>query len=398
LEGKNMGSLNRIWIATALIALILFQCLLVYAETSNQSTDSWSTKAPMHEARSGLGVIAVDGKIYAIGGTSSNYYSLTNVLKTNEQYDPVNDTWTYKTPMPTARAYFAIAAYQGKIYCTGGATGTQPVDYPSGFYGYTTVNVTEVYDTVNNTWETKAPLPVSIMQISAQAIDGKIYVMGAGSIYVYDIANNSWTNKGYIPTPRYSALIENKIFATGMHDVNYPPNSTYYGWTYAAQQVLTYDPITNNITQGSDGPILVDGTGVGATMGINAPQRLYVLGFRYQWGSYLAVNQAYDPKSDTWANATVMPTTRFDFGVAVVNDSLYAIGGSLPTQNSKALAVNEQYFPLGYGTLSTLTPSSTTPIKSDYANLSPFWVIPVLIIVAVCCSLFLFRRKRSGKT
>jgi hypothetical protein len=34
--------------------------------------NSWTPKAPMQQARNSLGVIAVDGKIYAIGGYTVN--------------------------------------------------------------------------------------------------------------------------------------------------------------------------------------------------------------------------------------------------------------------------------------------------------------------------------------
>ncbi len=58
-----------------------------------------------------------------------------------------------------------------------------------------------------------------------------------------------------------------------------------------------------------------------------------------------------------------MPASRINFGVAVVNDTLYAIGGLLISytydstgkyiQSSQATPtkINEQYIPLGYGTL-----------------------------------------------
>ncbi len=264
--------------------------------------DSWAVKASMHVARSGLGVVAVDNKIYAIGGTGSSYHSLTDVLGVNEQYDPVSDSWVYKASMPTARAYFAVAAYQGKIYCIGGATGVYDVGYPSGFKGYTMVNVLEVYDTAADTWETKASLPVEAMQISAQAIDGKIYVMGAGSIYVYDIASNLWSNNGYMPTPRYSVVVDGKIIATGSHDMGAIPS-------HSLQQLMIFDPETNSVTYGSDGPIGLEGTGVGVTAGANAPQRLYVIGLKAEVAYRLSLNQVYDLKTDAWANGTAMPTS-----------------------------------------------------------------------------------------
>ena len=83
--------------------LILFLTATVptLAQT-NAIEDSWNSKAPMHQARSGLGVIAVDNKIYAIGGALSGF---KNVAGTNEQYDPATDTWVYKASMPTPRAY-----------------------------------------------------------------------------------------------------------------------------------------------------------------------------------------------------------------------------------------------------------------------------------------------------
>ncbi|MCL1970209.1 MAG: hypothetical protein FWF66_01940 [Candidatus Bathyarchaeota archaeon] len=38
--------------------------------------NSWNTKAPLSQARASLGVVAVDGKIYAIGGYAVHDVSL----------------------------------------------------------------------------------------------------------------------------------------------------------------------------------------------------------------------------------------------------------------------------------------------------------------------------------
>jgi len=94
---------------------------MIFSSVSSSSElveDSWNTKTPMSQARSGLGVVAVDGKIYAIGGRTE-----TGFVGTNECYNPKTDKWITLKPMPTPRRSFAIAEYQDKIYCIGGSLG-----------------------------------------------------------------------------------------------------------------------------------------------------------------------------------------------------------------------------------------------------------------------------------
>ncbi|MDR0797184.1 MAG: hypothetical protein LBE70_00475 [Nitrososphaerota archaeon] len=68
--------------------------------------NSWNTKKPMTQARTGLGVVTVNDKIYAIGGAT-----VDSDVGTNECYYPETDTWVTLTPMPTPRRDFAIAVY-----------------------------------------------------------------------------------------------------------------------------------------------------------------------------------------------------------------------------------------------------------------------------------------------
>jgi hypothetical protein len=360
--------------------------------------NTWVEKAPMPTARSGLGVATVNGNIYAIGGSNSGY------VATNEEYNVTTNTWKTKANMPTSRGYFAIASYQNKIYCIGGATGTRLVDEESGFYTAITSNATEVYDTVTDTWTTKAPMPRQGMQISAQQINGKIYVIGNSYVQVYDPASDSWIDRGYIPMPRYSVVFNDKILVTGVHDVEYSLTSPYYGGTHPAQQIAIYDPENNNLTQGKDGEIGVDGAAVGATVGIKAPQRVYVLGVTAQKSPNVPVNVVYDLRNDTWTVATSMPTIRTDFGIAVVNDTLYAIGGLLVSytydstgkyiQSSRATStnINEQYIPLGYGTLQPTT--SPTPIVPELQT----WTIPLLLtIILVTAGLLVYHKRNLVK-
>jgi len=126
---------------------------------------------------------------------------------------------------------------------------------------------------------------------------------------------------------------------------------------------VTYDPISNNLIHGSDASIAIDAGSVGATSGIYAPQRVYVMGVNSPYSPSVSVNQAYDPITDTWTTEKPMPTLRTDFGIAVINDTLYAIGGLrlsysydstgryIQSSNASPTNVNEQYTPIGYGTV-----------------------------------------------
>jgi hypothetical protein len=62
--------------------------------------NTWTTKTPMPTARAYPGVAAVNGKIYAIGcdvgsiiaeGVNAEYLFTGNVTNVNEEYDPVID-------------------------------------------------------------------------------------------------------------------------------------------------------------------------------------------------------------------------------------------------------------------------------------------------------------------
>ena len=157
--------------------------------------DSWSTKTPMTYPRERLGVVAVDGKIYAIGGERTDLQ--VSYVGINERYDPETDKWVTLTSMPTPRTDFAIVAYQGKIYCIGGGT-TDPA--LTGHLVWIRLNVNEVYDITTDSWSTKTPLPVSDAHIQAYVANEKIIVVTDVALYMYEPIKDSWTNITDTPT------------------------------------------------------------------------------------------------------------------------------------------------------------------------------------------------------
>jgi parallel beta-helix repeat protein len=362
-----MKILRKIWARQSLFSTI-FVCFLTvlvvsfslstflvpHAETAETTEDSWETKAEMPTARGGFGVAVVNGKIYAIGG-----YNLdSGYLSTNEEYDPATDTWTTKESMPTPRTDLAIAVYQNKIYVIGGHRLV-----PSG---YEVFGTNEVYDPLTDTWETKTSMPTNRSMLRANVVNGKIYLIGGGyptylgigrrdTNEVYDPLTDSWTTKTPMPTAEFyyaSAVVDSKIYVMSYNNLT-----------------QIYDPETDTWIFGKPMPTSVSNAAAGATTGVMAPKRIYVIGGGTRFSLSTGLVQVYDPEGDAWDTGTSMPTPRSGLCIAVANDVLYAIGGSRPP----ITAVNEQFTPFGYtgvhGTIYIKSDGSvdpdTAPIQID---------------------------------
>jgi N-acetylneuraminic acid mutarotase len=336
-------SMSKSVVPLLVLVFLTASCIMVANPVLSSAVvieDSWAPKAPLHQGRAGLGVVAVNGKIYAIGGTTSSTSSAFagGFVGTNEKYDIETDTWTYRASMPTPRAYFAVAAYQNKIYCIGGAVGINVDEI--GFYSYNTSGINEVYDTVTNAWETKTTMPYAELGLQANVVNGKIYVVGGAFTYVYDIEKDAWAIKKQVPASHpWSVVVDNRLVVTGEFST---------GLGSSEQKILIYDVETDNWNEGASSPTAVVEGAAGATTGARVPQRVYVLGLAVNQHPTPSTNQVYDPKTDSWATATPMPTNRTYFGVAVINDTLYAIGGHL-YPSGEITGVNERYYPIGYG-------------------------------------------------
>ena len=161
-------------------------------------TDTWVRKAPMPTPRHGLAAVAVDGKVYVLGGSTGSAPS-----RALEIYDPATNTWEARAPpMPTARVFLAAAVVGKKIYAIGGSPDC---------CGESRTAAVEVYDVDGNSWSTAESLPVAL-QVSAAATapNGKIYVFGGfipgsgvqDTTFEYDPATDDWDTKTRLLPPR----------------------------------------------------------------------------------------------------------------------------------------------------------------------------------------------------
>ena len=201
------------------------------------ASDSWTLKANMPTLRTALSTVAVNGKIYVMGGVarSSGWYwdlaeaTADELVSAVEVYDPETDTWTRKTDMPTARCGMGTVVVAGKIYTIGGLAANGKI-----------MNVVEVYDPGTDTWTQKADMPTARWNLGAVEANGKVYAVCGNLlppwedgtltlVEVYDPNTDSWTTGVDMNFPRQAASIgqvNGEIYAIGgFSDGNITPSS-----------------------------------------------------------------------------------------------------------------------------------------------------------------------------
>jgi RNA polymerase sigma factor (sigma-70 family) len=104
--------------------------------------DSWVEKAHMPTPRMLLATIVINNRIYAIGGTEPFVHPWLG-MNTVEEYDPETDTWVGRADMSGIRLGLSTTVIDGKIYAVGGAT-TQPDHVLATIEEYTPPGTTSV--------------------------------------------------------------------------------------------------------------------------------------------------------------------------------------------------------------------------------------------------------------
>ena len=281
----------------------------------------WSARALMPTGRWLLNTCVVDGKIYAIGGGTK--YGI-GALGTLEVYDPVTDTWSAKSEMPTPRQEPASSVVDGKIYVIGG--GEAPTN--ELYVGVEVYSTVEEYNPTTDTWTEKSPMPTARWTHSACAVDGRIYVIGGAgsdsypttaddnvtSVEMYDPATDTWTQVSSVPRPMIlssSAVIDGEIYVMGGDFEDF------------GQRVDKYDPKTNTWTRKAD--MLSTRSDFGCSV---MNKKIYVIGGDQGYiDNIVDFLDIYDPAKDTWITGVPMTSKRAGLSSSMVDGKIYAIGG-----------------------------------------------------------------------
>ncbi len=157
-------------------------------------------------------------------GTTREEFLLDSV----ECYEPKANAWRFMKPMPAMRLYFsAVLARDGKIYVFGGRDAVYP---ERGMPFYAT---TWAFDPDQNTWEERRPMPEPREGFSgALGADGRIWLSGGDAyaggpaspkVFVYDPERDAWEEGPEMMLPRaghaMAATPDGRLYAIGGSDV-----------------------------------------------------------------------------------------------------------------------------------------------------------------------------------
>jgi len=289
---------------------------------ATNGTLSWRARSRLPHARFEVGAAVVKGRIYAIGGSDA-----ANTTAELDEYDPGTDTWTSKRPMPTARQNAVVGVVGDKIYVTAGYAYTDPNNV-------TYFKATEVYDPATDAWVTKAPIPapdaskvLANLYLGGAALGDKIYVVVSvystnSNTLVYDTVNDSWSTAAPIP------LLPSKPAAATMGDLLYVVPLQIPGVGYETR-IATFDPAAPGWMVHPGPPTQREAP----TAGVWAGALFVTGGWAWTFGTSnpaIPVNvvEAFDPPSSSWRALSNLPTARALAATASTGEGLYVIGGA----------------------------------------------------------------------
>ena len=286
---------------------------------------SWTQLASMTGPRSSHGCVALEGKLYVVGGSGDGGVGVREALNTAEVYDPQTDGWLPLTNMSTARSEFGLATVGGKIYATG------------GFDGASAAESVEAYDPQLGSWALVASMSVKRKSHASVVLDGKIYIIGGvgpdlrllHTMDVYNPRADSWQLVAMSPymgmgcegQSPCAVAMGGKIFVTGGYGGD-------KGFRYAMYSISVYDPRADAWTTGNEQfddenigrppttgkgqlAIMSKGRGCHASAAING--KLYVFGGSQGLPrnfNYSSAVEVYDPVLDSWVQGPSLTSPR----------------------------------------------------------------------------------------
>src|SRR5205823_5560671 len=139
---------------------------LRYACAPRPQQETWTTLAPMPRLQQEAAAVALDGRIYVMGGYPDENVPFTLV----QVYDVAANQWREGTPLPEPVHHAGAAVVGGRIYLVGG--------FADDFAAREPIDSVWAYEPAVDRWERRAPLPAPRGAPAGAAIGGRGYAVG----------------------------------------------------------------------------------------------------------------------------------------------------------------------------------------------------------------------------
>eukprot|EP01079_Euglenida_sp_SAG-EU17-18_P003378 gene3378-642_t len=235
----------------------------------------WTDKPSLPSPASDMAAVFLEQEhvVLLIGGFGSDRLAKSDVIA----FDPNNGVFVgARASMPVARARFAAAYLDGKVFVAGG------VDTPSGAGSDTALDSLHIYEPSSDTWFSGPPMQEARSDVGGAAANGIFYVIGGfdrnfnllDRVEGFDPLRHTWSESAPMPTPRGDlgvVQLGGLLYAMG-------------GWN------MQDDP---------------------------------------EYGSFTSAFESYNPDLDVWVALPPLPVAKGDKGVAADRDQIYSFGGEV---------------------------------------------------------------------
>jgi N-acetylneuraminic acid mutarotase len=202
--------------------------LLEYDPLNN----TWTTKAPIPQGVTMFAMgFVLNGKGYICGGNNASFGYLGSLL----EYDPASDSWTARAPFPTGKISGAFSFTIGNKAYVG--CGDDSSFILSSVYEY---------DPSADIWTSKTlfsggfrSLPYSFSIGSKGYVGGGFQFADMNDLWEYDPAADSWTAKAALPAPGREATASFSSDDYGFVGLGQS------GFTTVYNNVYQYDPLND---------------------------------------------------------------------------------------------------------------------------------------------------------
>jgi len=280
--------------------------------------------------RTGIGALLIALAIIALATARSASADDAPPQQATYALDPHAGSWLHGPNLPAPRQDSAVAVLDGHIYVIGGfgpggspTTSNFVLEQPAGTNLTPSASAPPAPVFPVGSWTTARAIPEAIDHAAAAALDGFIYVAGgsveklvSNKFWRYDPSDDSWATMPPLPVPRYAATMQafgGKLYLIG-------------GASSHAQDersIEVFDPATASWS------LINDALGSEREQSETAvfAGKIVLVGGRDREEHNMASCDLYDPAHNGWTVCSNLHLARSDFGLASVEDRLFAIGG-----------------------------------------------------------------------